>query len=52
MLKPTLVVGDIQENRTRAVVAFDKCAARVRCLIWWVTTANREAPPVECKASD
>lgn len=46
--KPTLKVGDIQENRIRAVVAFEKCAARVRCLIWWITTANHETPPVEC----
>lgn len=52
VLKPTLIVGDIQENRTRALVAFDKCAARVRCLVWWISTANRETPPAECKASN
>jgi hypothetical protein len=50
-MKPTLVVGDIQENRTRAMVAFDRCAARLRCLVWWITSANHETPPTECKLS-
>lgn len=51
VLKPTLFVGDIQENRTRAVVAFERCAARMRCLVWWITSANHETPPSECKLS-
>lgn len=48
VFKPTLVVGDIQENRIRAEAAYDKCAARMRCLVWWVRTAGRELPPAEC----
>ncbi|MGE7137930.1 hypothetical protein ACQKIE_09915 [Luteibacter sp. NPDC031894] len=50
VFKPTLVVGDIQENKIRAEAAYDRCAARMRCLVWWVSTARREAPPAECKA--
>jgi hypothetical protein len=49
VFKPTLVVGDIQENKTRAEVAFDKCAARMRCLVWWIVSAGKGAPPAECK---
>jgi hypothetical protein len=52
VLKPTLVVGDIQENRTRAIVAFDRCAARMRCLVWWITSASHETPPDECRKAD
>lgn len=48
VFKPTLVVGDIQENKVRAEVAYDKCAARMRCLVWWVSAAAKEAPPAEC----
>lgn len=51
VLKPTQTVGDIQENRIRAETAFDKCAARMRCLVWWVSAASREAPPAECKGA-
>lgn len=51
VFKPTLVVGDIQENKTRAEVAFDKCAARLRCLVWWITTASQDTPPAECQST-
>jgi hypothetical protein len=51
VFKPTLVVGDIQENKTRAEVAFDKCAARMRCLVWWVSEAGHDTPPAECASS-
>lgn len=50
VFKPTLVVGDIQENKLRAEVAYDKCAARMRCLVWWIRTAGKEAAPGECMA--
>lgn len=52
VLKPTLIVGDIQENRERAVVAFERCAARMRCLVWWITSANHEEPPAACKQAE
>jgi len=48
VFKPTLVVGDIQENKTRAEVAYDKCAARMSCLVWWIKTANHETPSPSC----
>jgi hypothetical protein len=48
VFKPPLLVGDIQENKTRAEVAFDECAARMRCLVWWIKTASHEAVPAEC----
>jgi hypothetical protein len=52
VFKPTLVVGDIQENKTRAEVAYDKCAARLRCLVWWISTASKDAPPGDCKLAN
>jgi hypothetical protein len=52
VLKPTQKVRDIQENRIRAETAFEKCAARMRCLIWWVASAADDAPPAECRKED
>lgn len=52
VFRPTLVVGDIQENKTRAEAAYDKCAARFRCLVWWITSAAHETSPVECRKED
>ena len=49
---PTRSVRDITDNSTAKGVAFDKCAARFRCLVWWITTANREIPPTECRKED
>lgn len=46
---PTLTVGDMADNSTAKDVAFDKCAARLRCLVWWITTANKETPPADCR---
>lgn len=48
-LAPTRVVRDITENASAWQTAFDKCAARLRCLVWWMSAANREAPPAECQ---
>lgn len=48
-LVPTRSVRDITDNSTAKGVAFDKCAARLRCLVWWITTANHETPPAECR---
>lgn len=47
---PTLLVRDINENKIRAFTAYERCAARVRCLIWWIATANHETPPADCRS--
>jgi len=49
-LVPTRNVRDITDNSTAKGVAFEKCAARFRCLVWWITTANHETAPAECRS--
>ena len=49
---PTRTVRDITENSTAKDVAFAKCAARFRCLVWWITSANHETPAAECKTAE
>lgn len=50
-LVPTHVVRDITDNSNARQVAFDKCAARMRCLVWWINAADRTAPPAECSTA-
>jgi len=45
----TKLVRDIKDNWISADTAFNACAARMRCLAWWITTANHEKPAAECK---
>ncbi len=48
VLVPTKTVRDITDNSNARQVAFDKCAARLRCLVWWINAADHKAPPAEC----
>jgi hypothetical protein len=52
VFKPTLFVGDMQDNKITAEAAFDKCAARMRCLVWWLDTADHQTPPAECNSGN
>lgn len=50
VLVVTKTVRDITDNSNARQVAFDKCAARLRCLVWWINAADRKAPPAECSS--
>lgn len=45
----TKLVRDMKDNWISADTAYNACAARMRCLAWWITTANHEKPAAECK---